>query len=88
MGRVISDHTWFLNSDKSKAVEEDSPEAAFLLVRAGMEADEAELEKYGLLEDGDTPKRVQKSKAKALPEPEPEPEDETKHASKKSAAKK
>ena len=84
MGRVISDHTWFLNSDKTRAVEEDSPEAAFLLVRAGTEADEAELEKYGLLEDGDTPKRVQKSKAKSLPEPE----DETKHASKKVAAKK
>src|SRR4029077_7327092 len=71
-----AEKTWFLNADKTQAVDEDDPKAAFLLVREGSEIEEAELEKYGLLEDGDKPKRVQKGKAKPDSTNEPKSEDQ------------
>lgn len=77
MANVVAEKTWFLNADKTKAVEENDPAAAFLLVREGVEIDESELEKYGLMEDGNSPARVQKK---------PKQADESK--AEKSAAKK
>lgn len=45
---LVADKTYFLNADKSKAVDEDSEEAAFLLVREGCEISPDEAVKYGL----------------------------------------
>lgn len=38
----------FVNADKSKVVDEGSPEAAFLLVGEGGEVSDEDIEKYGL----------------------------------------
>lgn len=51
MPQRISKTTVFLNADKTKAVSEDSPDAAFLFVRAGSAVNESEaarLEKNGV----------------------------------------
>jgi hypothetical protein len=43
-----SDKRYFLTVDRSRAVEEGHPEAAFLLVGVGGELDDATAERYGL----------------------------------------
>jgi hypothetical protein len=53
---VISQATWYQNADKSAVTsKEDSPAAAFLLVRAGMPVEVDQLKKYGLPLDGSIP---------------------------------
>lgn len=49
-----SDRALYLNADKSEVVEEGSPDAAFLLVGAGSEIDDADAAKYGLKSAGKT----------------------------------
>ena len=44
----VSAKTYFLNSDKSKVVAEDSSDAHFLLAREGCEVPAEDVEKYGL----------------------------------------
>lgn len=43
-----SDRALYLNADKTEVVEEGDPNAAFLLVGAGSEIDDADAAKYGL----------------------------------------
>jgi hypothetical protein len=43
-----SDRRLFTTADRSRVVEEDDPEAAFLLVGEGGELDDATAERYGL----------------------------------------
>src|SRR5262245_57370864 len=45
----ISDRRIYLNADRSRVVEEDNPEATFLLVAKGGSLDDATAEQYGLL---------------------------------------
>lgn len=47
--------THFLNADKSKTVKEDSPDAAFLLVREGMEISEEDAKTYGVKTSDEAP---------------------------------
>jgi len=46
---MLADKTYCLNSDKTRLVPEDSPEAAFLLVREGCELPDSEAVRYGLM---------------------------------------
>lgn len=48
MAKFVTDRKIFVNADKSKVVEEGSPEAAFLLASKGKELDEATVKRYGL----------------------------------------
>jgi hypothetical protein len=48
MGKYTTDKTLWLNKDRTKVVEEGSPEAAFLLASKGKEIDAATAERYGL----------------------------------------
>lgn len=43
-----ADRNIYLNADRSKVVEEDSPDAAFLLVAEGSELSDEEAAEYGL----------------------------------------
>ena len=43
-----SDKRLYVNADRSKIVEEDSPEAAYLLVGAGGQVSDEDAKKYGL----------------------------------------
>lgn len=45
-----SDKRLYVNADRSKIVEEDSPEAAYLLVGAGGQVSDEDAKKYGLKE--------------------------------------
>ena len=45
----VSDRRLYLNSDKSRIVEEDSPEATFLLVGKGGALDDSTAQQYGLI---------------------------------------
>jgi hypothetical protein len=47
----ISDRRLYLNSARSRVVEESDPGAAFLLVGAGGSLDDATARKYGLIKD-------------------------------------
>lgn len=67
-----SDKALYLNADKSQVVEEGSPDAAFLLVGAGSEIDDADAKKYGLKSSGKT-----EDKAVAGPEEDKAAEAET-----------
>jgi hypothetical protein len=66
----------YVNADKSKVVEEDSPEAAYLLVGAGGTVTDEMAKQYGLKE----PKRTEVTevkveeddKAESKQEPQPE----------------
>lgn len=44
----LSEKRLYVNKDKSRVVEEDDPEAAYLLVAEGSELSDADAEKYGL----------------------------------------
>lgn len=44
----ISSKTLYLNADRSKVVDEGSPDAAFLLVREGAYLEKTEAERYGV----------------------------------------
>lgn len=46
---MIAKQSVFLNSDHSKAVPEGDPDAKFLLVRAGHDISEAQVERYDAL---------------------------------------
>lgn len=46
--KYIADRKLWLNADKSKVVEDGSPEAAHLLASRGKELDAATVERYGL----------------------------------------
>ncbi len=45
---VVANKTLYLNADRTELVEEDSPDAAFLLARAGTRVDDADAERYGI----------------------------------------
>ena len=80
-----AEKTIYLNRDKTKVVREDSPDAAFLLVRAGSEISNAEAQRYGLLpksaaasKDPPMPRNKMIATANALPggsKPEEPPKD-------------
>jgi hypothetical protein len=46
---MISDKRLYLTSDRSRVVDENSPDAAFLLVGAGCELNDVVARKYGIL---------------------------------------
>jgi hypothetical protein len=48
MTKFVADKALWLNADRSKVVEEGSPDAAFLLASKGKEIDAATAERYGL----------------------------------------
>ena len=64
-----SDKTYYLNADRSKAVPEDSEDAAYLLVREGGEIAEADAKQYGLKLGGETKAQTEAPKTKAATEP-------------------
>jgi hypothetical protein len=47
----ISHRRLYLNSDRSRVVEESDPDAAFLLIGAGGSLDDATARQYGLIKD-------------------------------------
>lgn len=71
MPQFTSDRRIYLNTDKSAVVDEDSPDAAFLLVAEGGVVSEEDAKKYGLKapakaaepEPGDDPNVMSESKA-------------------------
>ena len=78
-----ADKRLYLNRDKSEIVEEDSPEAAFLLAAEGQEVSQEDVEKYGLLNSGQGTESAEASEApKESNEPTPE-KTPTKKAGKK-----
>jgi hypothetical protein len=55
-GRIkmpIAAETLFLNADKTKTVDEDSPDAAYLLCREGCAISDEDVEKYGVKVQGE-----------------------------------
>ena len=67
----IAKKTYYLTADRSRAVGEDSPEAAYLLVREGSEIDPAQAEQYKVALAADEEKAKAEpaaNKAKAAPE--------------------
>lgn len=48
MPQFVSDRRIYLNADKSAAVNEDSPDAAFLLAAEGGVVSDEDVKKYGL----------------------------------------
>jgi hypothetical protein len=73
-----SDKRLYVNADKSKVVDEDSPEAAYLLVGAGGSVSDEDAKKYGLKKQAkaEEPEAKVEAKVEAAPESEPEAEDE------------
>jgi hypothetical protein len=69
----LSDKRLYLNADKSKVVEEDDPDASYLLVAAGGQVSDEHAKQYGL-------KAKEKAEAKAEEKAESEPA-ETKQVS-------
>lgn len=65
-----SDKRLYVNADKSKVVEEDSPEAAFLLVGEGGTVSDEDAKKYGLK----APQRTEVTEVESESKQEPEPE--------------
>ena len=47
---MISDKRLYLTADRSRVVDENSPDAAYLLVGAGCELNDAVARQYGLLD--------------------------------------
>jgi hypothetical protein len=50
-----STHRLFLTADRTRAVREGDPEAAYLLVNAGGQVSDADAERYGLADLNDAP---------------------------------
>lgn len=62
-----SDRALYLNADRTEVVEEGDPEAAFLLVGAGSEIDDADAARYGL---GSHAKSAAKAEDKQVASPD------------------
>lgn len=63
----VSDKRLHVNSDKSKVVPEDHPDAAYLLVAEGGELSDEEAAKYGLDKGKKAESKPAENKAEAAP---------------------